>query len=63
MGDLSELGSLTLSVMVFTENGAEQSQIGIFAAIPVKKFKAWPQYLLPDVSPQVPPEPMEYNKK
>ena len=57
------MASLTLSVMVDTANGAVQSQIGMFAAICVTKFKAWPQYLLPEVSPQLPPEPMEYNRK
>ena len=49
--------------MVFTENGAVQSHIGMFAATIVTKFKAWPQYLLPDVSPQLPPEPKEYSNR
>ena len=59
MGCTSDLASLTLSVIVDTANGAVQSQIGIFAAIIVTKFKAWPQYLPPEVSPQVPPEPKQ----
>ena len=47
--------------MVDIANGAVQSQIGMFAAIIVTKFKACPQYLLPEVSPQLPPEPIEYK--
>ena len=54
---LSEFSSRTLSVTMPTKKGAEQSQIGMLAVCSFATFRVWPQYLLPAVSPQFPPEP------